>query len=192
MKENTKKTKMLVTYGLFAALLCIFAPMSVPIGPIPISLTNLVLYFAIFIIETKGTTISYVVYLLLGIVGLPVFSGFAGGPAKVVGPTGGYLLGFIPMVLIMGIVYKLAENGVDSKSKGYIVRVMLTVLGMVVGTAVAYAFGTAWFVHQMECDWAYALSVCVFPFVPFDLGKIVVANVLGRAVRIPLKKQNLI
>ena len=94
MKQKNKQIYMLTSYALITALICIFAPLSVPIGPIPISLTNLVLYFSIYIIGFKGSTVSYTVYLLLGLVGLPVFSGGAGGPAKVVGPTGGYLLGF--------------------------------------------------------------------------------------------------
>ncbi len=184
MKNNIQN---LVSYGLFAAMLCIFAPMSVPIGPIPISLTNLVLYIAIFIIGTKGTCISFVVYMLLGIVGLPVFSGYSGGPMKVVGPTGGYLVGFIPMIIVMGIIYKK----IASRMK-LVPDVLITILGMIAGTLIAYALGTLWFMYQMDCELAYALSVCVIPFIPFDLGKMMIANVVGRAVRKPLLAQNLI
>lgn len=180
---NKSKIYYMTTYALMAALMCIFGPMSVPIGPIPVSLTNLILYFAIFLIGTKGTTISYVVYLLLGIAGLPVFSGYQGGIAKVAGPTGGYLLGFIPMVVICGICYAKAQGKLN---------IPVTVVGMILGTAVAYLFGTIWFVMQMDCEVSYALSVCVFPFIPFDLAKIVIANILGRAVRKPLIKQGLI
>ena len=185
---NIKKTSIYnyTAYALIAALICIFAPMSVPIGPIPVSLTNLVLYFAIFIIGTKGTTISYLVYMLIGIVGLPVFSGYAGGIGKVAGPTGGYLVGFIPMIIIMGLAYT------NTKNKKASVNITATFIGMIVGTLVAYALGTLWFVFQMDCTWAYALSVCVFPFIPFDLGKMVIANILGRIVRKPLLKQGLI
>lgn len=173
--------------AMVAAIICIFAPMSVPIGPIPISLTNLVLYFAIFILSTRGTVISFGIYMLLGIVGLPIFSGYAGGIAKVAGPTGGYLVGFFPMIIIMGLVYnKLACD------KKIAVNIGITVIGMIIGTLVAYALGTLWFVFQMECTWEYAMSVCVIPFIPFDLAKIVLANIVGRAVRKPLKVQGLI
>jgi len=183
---NKSKTYFMATCAIMTALLCIAAPNSVPIGPIPVTLTNLILYFAIFILGTKGTTVSYIVYLLLGIVGLPVFSGYAGGIGKVAGPTGGYLVGFIPMIIISGIFFAA------SKKKGKATCVAITMAGMIIGTAVAYILGTIWFVIQMDCDYAYAFSVCVLPFIPFDLGKMVVANILGHAVRKPLIKQGLI
>ena len=186
--SNEKKFTVyeLTSYALMAALICIFAPMSVPIGPIPVSLTNLILYFAIFIIGTRGTMISYIVYLLIGIVGLPVFSGYSGGLAKIAGPTGGYLLGFIPMILIMGFSYKYFRCK-DSKTE-----IIITMIGMIAGTFIAYVFGTIWFILQMECEWGYALSVCVIPFIPFDLLKMVIANIIGRKVRKPLLIQGLI
>lgn len=179
----SKKGKIyqLTTCALFAALMCIFGPMSVPIGPIPVSLTNLVIYIAVYLLGTRETTISYLVYLLLGTIGLPVFSGYSGGLAKLGGPTGGYLIGFIFMAIISGLAYELSKK-----------NVFITCLGMVLGTAVAYLFGTVWFVHQMECEWSYALSVCVFPFIPFDLGKIVIAAVLGKAVSAALIKAGFI
>lgn len=163
--------------ALFAAIMCIFGPMSVPIGPIPVSLTNLVIYIAIYILGTRGTTISYLVYLLLGAVGLPVFSGYSGGIGKLTGPTGGYLIGFILMILISGLALKLSNA-----------KPILTAIGMVVGTAVAYAFGTVWFMIVASYKLKEALSVCVFPFIPFDLGKIVIATILGKAVRVALIK----
>ena len=183
MEQNKGKIYLITSYAIITALICIFAPMSVPIGPIPISLTNLVLYFAIYLIGFKGTTISYVVYLLLGLVGLPIFSGYTGGPAKIVGPTGGYLVGFIFITVLAGLTFDLVKGKL---------RIPLTIVAMIVTTAICYAFGTVWFVQQAECDYAYALSVCVFPFIPFDLGKIVIGTILGMAVRKPLVKQGFI
>lgn len=179
--ENKSKIYLLTCCALMAALMCIFGPMSVPIGPIPVSLTNLILYFALYLIGTKGTLISYIVYLLLGIIGLPVFSGYQGGPAKIAGPTGGYLVGFILLVLISGIIMKRSK-----------LNIPITIVGMIVGTLVAYAFGTVWFVVLMKVTYSYALSVCVFPFIPFDLAKIVIATILGKAVRTALIRANLI
>ena len=174
---------LMATYAIMTALMCIFGPVSVPIGPIPISLTNLILYFSIYIIGMRGTTISYIVYMLLGVVGLPVFSGYQGGVAKLAGPTGGYLIGFVLLALISGFAFE--------KSSGKL-RVPVTIGGMIAGTLVAYIFGTVWFVAMMQCEVAYALSVCVFPFIPFDLAKIVIASALGMAVRKPLCKQGFI
>ena len=77
-----------------AAVMCIAGPLAVPIGPVPITLTNLVIYIAVGVLGTAQGTISYCLYLLLGMVGLPVFSGYAGGLGKLAGPTGGYLIGW--------------------------------------------------------------------------------------------------
>lgn len=177
-----KKILFLARCGLFAALLCIFGPLSIPIGPIPVSLTGLVLYFSVVVLTTKEAVTSCAVYLLLGIVGLPVFSGYSGGIAKLLGPTGGYLVGYLFLVTIAGIFISLTRN------KGKVISFAGALLGMILGTAVSYTLGTAWFVFQSGTDWAYALSVCVYPFIAIDLGKMVVANIVGRAVRIPLEQ----
>jgi len=103
MKEkNFFNLKDMVLMALFAALTCVLAPLAVPIGPVPISLTNLVIYFSLYVLGWQRATITYIVYLLLGLVGLPVFSGFEGGVGKVAGPTGGYLIGFIFMAIVCG------------------------------------------------------------------------------------------
>ena len=78
--------------ALMTALMCALGPLSIPIGPVPISLTNFVIYIAIYLLGTKSGTISYCLYLLIGMVGLPVFSGYSGGLSKLAGPTGGYLM----------------------------------------------------------------------------------------------------
>lgn len=78
--------------------------LSDPVSPVPISLTNLVLYFMVYILGMKASLMSFCLYLLLGAVGLPVFSGFAGGLGKLAGPTGGYLLGFVFMTLAAGFM----------------------------------------------------------------------------------------
>ena len=90
--------------ALMAAVICILGPLSIPlpVSPVPISFTNLAIYFAVILLGWKRGTISYILYLLIGLVGVPVFSGFTGGPGKLVGPTGGYLIGFIFMAIIAG------------------------------------------------------------------------------------------
>ena len=158
--------------GIMAALMCIAGPLSVPIGPVPVTLTNLVIYFALAVTGTRLTLISYIVYLLLGAAGLPVFSGFAGGLAKLSGPTGGYLIGFILMILIGGAVYERSSR-----------QPVIGAVGFFTGLVVAYIFGTAWFVFQMKVAVGYALTVCVWPFVPFDIVKIVLGILVGSAVR---------
>ena len=97
-KSNAKSgltVSQIAVIGVMTAATCVLAPLSLPIGPVPISLTNLVIYFSLYTLGTMKGTISYLVYLLLGLVGLPVFSGFTSGPGKLFGPTGGYLIGLL-------------------------------------------------------------------------------------------------
>ncbi|MCD8050647.1 MAG: biotin transporter BioY [Clostridiales bacterium] len=171
----------LTTCALMAALMCILGPMSIPIGPIPISFTNLVLYLTVYLLGAKGATISYLVYMLLGAAGMPVFSGYTGGLAKLAGPTGGYLVGFLFITLISGVVLERTNA-----------HPVWTFLAMVVSTAIAYALGTAWFMVQSQTPLWSALTLCVFPFIPADLAKMVVATGLGKAVRAALEKAQLL
>ena len=166
--------------AIMAALMCVLGPISIPIGPIPVSLTIFVIYLSVMLIGMKFTLVSYGIYILLGIFGLPVFSGYAGGVAKIAGPTGGYLLGFIFMIIIGGLVRE------KKKDKPVIIGI-----GMVIGLIVDYVFGTAWFVIEMQAGIGYALSVCVWPFIPFDIIKIVLAIVIGKAVGKALGKAGL-
>lgn len=164
-------TQQMALVAIMTALTCILAPFSLPIGPVPISLTNLVIYFSLYLLGWKLGTLSYVIYLLIGLVGVPVFSGFTAGPAKLFGPTGGYLIGFIPMAIIAGIV-------IDKFSQRWI-----QILGMIVGTVICYAFGTAWFCIQAGYTVSAALAVCVIPFIPADLIKMVIAMIIGPEIR---------
>mgnify|MGYP002563489218 CR=1 FL=1 len=164
-------TQQMALVAIMTALTCILAPFSLPIGPVPISLTNLVIYFSLYLLGWKLGTLSYVIYLLIGLVGVPVFSGFTAGPAKLFGPTGGYLIGFIPMAIIAGIIIDKCNNRV------------IQILGMVLGTAICYAFGTAWFCIQAGYTVSAALAVCVIPFIPADLIKMVIAMIIGPEIR---------
>ena len=167
--------------ALMAAVTCILAPLSIPIGPIPISLTNLVVYFTVYVIGLKAGTCSYCLYVLLGVVGLPVFSGYVGGPAKIAGPTGGYIVGFVLMALIGGYVIEKTNR-----------NMVLVIIAWIVGTMVDYALETAWFAYVQHCTVGYALKVCAYPFIVFDLIKIVAATFLGKAVRYALVKAGLL
>ena len=111
MEKNKRiKTRQLALIGVIAAVICILGPLSLPIGIVPISLTNLAIYFAIYALGRKRGTLSYIVYLFIGLVGLPVFSGFSGGFPKLFGPTGGYLIGFLFMAFISGIFIDKFSN----------------------------------------------------------------------------------
>ena len=174
------KTYRMAMTALMAAVTCVLAPMAIPIGPVPISFTNLAIYLSLYLLGWKrGTvllgwkrgTVSYLVYVLIGAVGVPVFSGFTGGLGKLAGATGGYIVGFIPMAVIAGLVIDRYRN------RG------LQLAGMIVGTAVCYAFGTAWFCFVMDSTPMAALSLCVIPFIPGDLVKMLLAMWVGPMIR---------
>lgn len=181
MKENKFTIYQLTFMALMAAVMCVLGPVSLSIGPVPISLTNLVIYFTVTVLGWKAGTGSYCLYMLLGMVGLPVFSGYAGGLAKIAGPTGGYLVGFILMAVIGGLVMEKTQR-----------KVIPSVCGWVIGTLAAYALGTVWFVIIAHCSVMYALTICVFPFLLEDLLKIVIGSLLGKQVRIALLKANIV
>ncbi len=168
---RTTNTYALAVTALMTAVTCILAPLSIPIGPVPISLTNFAIYLALYLLDWKKGTMSYILYLLLGFVGLPVFSGFTAGLGKLAGPTGGYIVGFLPMAVIAGIV-------IDKFNQRWI-----QIAGMIIGTAICYAFGTAWFCIQANYTVSAALAVCVIPFIPADLIKMVVAMIIGPEIR---------
>ena len=179
MKKSTVFN--MTSCALMAALMCVLCPVSVPIGPIPISLSILVILLTVYVLGTWRALVSYTVYLLLGAVGMPVCSGFQGGLAKLAGPTGGYLAGFWLMILVAGIIMEKGKR-----------NLLVTILGMLVGVAIDYAVGTAWFVFQTESTVVHALDVCVYPFIPFDVAKIVIAVLLGSVVYKGLQRAKLL
>lgn len=165
-------TQQMALVAIMTALTCILAPFSLSIGPVPISLTNLVIYFSLYLLGWKLGTLSYVIYLLIGLVGVPVFSGFTAGPAKLFGPTGGYLIGFIPMAIIAGIV-------IDK----YTEKWLLCLLAMIIGTIVCYTLGTAWLAYEAKMDMMAALWAGVIPFIPGDLVKMALAILIAPKIR---------
>ena len=111
--DNQKiRTKQMVLIALMTAVTCVLGPLSIPLpfSPVPISLTNFAIFLAIFVLGMKSGTISFIIYLLLGAVGVPVFSSFRGGFQVLAGPTGGYLIGFIFLALIMGFALDHFDN----------------------------------------------------------------------------------
>ena len=134
MEKTTAKhmsTAQMTVTALMTAITCILAPMAlpIPISPVPISLTNLVIFFMAYILGMKLSVASYVLYLLLGTVGLPVFSGFSGGVGKLLGPTGGYLIGFIFLAAIAGFFVEK-----------FPAKIYMHVVGMIIGMAICYIF----------------------------------------------------
>ncbi len=168
----TKNIKFLTTTALMTAVICILGPLSIPIGPIPISLGTLAIYLTMYVLDKNRGTLAVLIYLLLGLVGLPVFSGFTGGAGKLFGPTGGFLIGYIPMAFLIGLA-------LEKFWKKRIISVLL----IEVATWVLYMFGTIWLMIQANLTFKAALASAVIPFIVLDLAKIIIAAIVGPVLK---------
>jgi len=192
----TKRTNTLTKIALMAALQCIISPFAIafPISPVPMSLATLMLYLSVYILGKKHATISCGLYLLIGLVGLPVFSGFTGGAGKLLGPTGGYLIGYLALAYIGGWCVEKWSGGFGNAGASGVGRLnfWLQGLGLVSGTAICYLFGTLWLAYQAGMDFVAALGVGVLPFVIGDVVKIVVGVAVGNLIRKRLVKAGVV
>ena len=170
------KTKDMTLVAVMAALICVAGPLSIAIGPIPLSLASFAVYLAGAILGWKKGTLAVLIYLLIGMVGVPVFSGFSGGVQKLAGVTGGYLVGYLPCALITGL-----GSGEDKSP-------WLLGACMVGGTVALYVIGTAWFMIQTHNTLAASMGMCVLPFLPGDAVKIVAATLISVPVRKAISK----
>ena len=169
-KDNTNLSVSRMTMiSLMAAVICVLGPLAIPIplSPVPISFTNLAIFFAVCLLGKKSGTISYLVYLALGLIGLPVFSGFTSGFGKLAGPTGGYLIGMIFTAFIAGLSFEKYKNPV------------LIFFGLVLGTGLSYVFGTVWLCIVAHLSPLQGLLLGVLFYIPGDLIKIIIAVILG-------------
>ncbi|MCI9189380.1 MAG: biotin transporter BioY [Lachnospiraceae bacterium] len=175
--------KQITLAGLMTAVFCLLGPLSlnIPISPVPISLGMLALYFVTSVLGMKLGTFSVLAYILLGLAGLPVFTGFTGGAGKLLGPTGGYIIGYIFMALICGFFVDKWGN-----------RLIMEILGMVLGTAVCYLFGTVWLAYLASYTFYQALAAGVLPYIPLDAVKLAIALLVGRQIRARILKAGLL
>lgn len=171
-KSSRKHMQNLTTVALMTAVMCILSPISFAVGPVPISLGTFVLYLCVYMFGAWKSTASVCVYLIMGFAGVPVFVGYTAGVGKLLGPTGGYLVGYIFVTLIGGLMLdKIKRN------------LWLGILWLVVSTVVLYAFGTVWYLFLMGGSVKHALMICVVPFIPLDCVKIAAAVFVGDAAR---------
>ena len=175
--------KQITLAGLMTAVFCLLGPLSlnIPISPVPISLGMLALYVVTSVLGMKLGTFSVLAYILLGLAGLPVFTGFTGGAGKLLGPTGGYIIGYIFMALICGFFVDKWGN-----------RLIMEILGMVLGTAVCYLFGTVWLAYLASYTFYQALAAGVLPYIPLDAVKLAIALLVGRQIRARILKAGLL
>lgn len=165
----------LVRTALCAAVIAVCTFLTIP-SAVPFTMQTFAVFLSLWVLGGDYGTLAVAVYLLLGAVGLPVFSGFRGGLGALLGATGGYLLGF----LAIGLVYWTATALLGA-------RFWVRVGALIVGLLLCYTFGTAWFcIVYARTSGAIgvgtALSWCVLPFIPADAAKLALAVFLGARI----------
>ncbi|MDD2556106.1 MAG: biotin transporter BioY [Syntrophaceticus sp.] len=185
MSKNTVSNfnlRMTVYCALFTALIIIggYISIPIPVGPVPIVLADFFVMITGLFLGLKYGLISTALYLALGALGMPVFAGGGAGLAVLVGPTGGFLFGYLLVVTSIGFI--------TGKRKPSIVT---NLIALVVGNILLYAIGVPWLKFQMNINWAAALAAGLIPFIIGIVIKITVASALGR-VLLPRFKQTLV
>ena len=173
-------TRTLTLTAMLTALLCLCGPLVLPVGPVPVSLTPAVLMLMALLLGAGRATLCCGAYLLMGLIGLPVFGGFTGGMGALAGPTGGFLLGYLPLTMCCGLVCQRTQKR------------SWQLLAMLAGTALLYLTGTAWYCWQSGASVQAALTVCVLPFLPGDAVKIASILTGGQALKRRLTKAGLL
>ena len=173
-----EKLRFMVLASLMAALAAVGAFIHVPIGPVPIVLTNLFVLLAGLLLGSRWGLASIGLYLLVGAMGIPVFAGGRGGIAHFLGPTGGYLFGFALAAWITGFISERSRH-----------LFFLDILAVIVGGLCIYALGIPWLKAVTHMSWNKTLLVGMVPFLIGDALKAAAAVVLARAVRPMLNRQ---
>jgi len=174
--KSTNNLRMMIYASLFAALTAAGAFLAIPIGPVPIALQNLFVFLAGLLLGSRWGVWSVTIYLLTGALGLPIFAGGTGGIAKLAGPTGGYLLGYLPAVFVIGILFEKLPK-----------KPLFSVIAMTLGALIVYACGVPWLKAVTGMAWSKALAAGLYPFLPGDALKIAaavpIAGVLKEYIR---------
>ena len=180
MEESMAKSKFktidLVYIALGAVIITVCSWISIP-TIVPFTMQTFAVFCILGLLDGKRGTISIFIYILLGAVGVPVFSGFKGGFSVLIGPTGGYIFGFV----IMGLLYWLLENLLGKK-------LQIRIIALAAGLLLNYVIGTAWFLvvyarQTGPVSLGTALGMCVVPFIVPDLIKLALAVLLFLRIR---------
>lgn len=168
--------------SIFTALTAVGAFLSIPIGPVPITLQSMFVLLAGFVLGIKGAVLSVVVYLFIGLMGIPVFSNFTGGIQSIFLPQFGFLLGFLAVALISGLAYKKANTMAGFLIYGLFATVVLYIIGL---SYMAFILNV---LMKSGLSFLTILQIGLFAFIPGDLLKLFVASFIG----LRLKKSNIL
>ncbi len=172
MKNQQLKLRMMIVTALFAAIIGVMAQITIPLPLVPITGQTLAIGLAATILGSRYGTLSVILYLIIGSAGVPVFAEFSGGVSKLIGPTGGYLVGFVPTAFLIG--WFMEKRDFTFKN---------AVIANSMGTLVTLALGTAWLKIAAELSWSAAIAGGFTPFIIVGLIKAVLASWIGVLVR---------
>ena len=164
----TKLTvKDLALIAMFAAITAALSQLIIPVGPIPINLATLSVFLCGGLLGAKRGGLSQLVYVLMGAAGLPVFKGFSAGPGYIAGPTGGFIIGYIIAAFTVGTLIRKMPK-----------KMWFYAAAMLAGAVCYFITGTLWYMYSTKTALLPALSLCVYPFIPGDILKILLAAYL--------------
>lgn len=205
--------------AVFAAVIAVMAQLSIPLpGGVPLTLQTLGIMLAGIVLGPRRGTLSVLIYILLGAIGLPVFAGFKGGLSSVIGPTGGFIISFWVVSLCAGLGFSLGKHftansncsDIEDTEKRSIdaisnsasdstsfsafrpMLILLTLIGILAGVVLNYVVGVVWFSSLTGNSMSAAMSMCVLPFVVTDTIKIIIAVILGPVLNAALARNGLL
>lgn len=191
LKQSSSRARSVAYCGLSIALMAVAAWVTVPFGPVPFTLQTLAVMFVLFALTPKEALVAIAGYLVLGGLGLPVFSSFKGGLAALLGPTGGFIVGFLvaaAIALLLGHLvraFALFNSETEKSFFGATIKAGVLARNVLMGVVflvVLYVFGWAWLAISANMDPAAAFAAAVAPFVVIDALKMVAAVLLAQAV----------
>ena len=175
----------IVLMAVFVALMAVCSWISFPVNAVPITLQTFGVFVTAGLLGLQLGTIAVIIYILLGIIGVPVFAGFSGGiacltPYSETGASGGYIIGFIFTAIVIGLFYGIIKKVKDEK-----IKLFLLAASMFLGDVACFIVGTVWFVkfNPWGMDLKASLAACVFPFIIPDIVKIVIATIVVNRVK---------
>ena len=174
--KKRSSVQYLTVCALFAALIAVLSPIAIPLGPIPISLGLLGVLITAATLPSVESFTAVAVFIGLGVCGLPVFSGGGSGAIFLVGPTGGYLWSYLLVAPLVGLLIRSSRRAAMSHSHA---TIFATSLACLAGVAVCYLCGIAQYMLLTQASLYSALTVCVLPFLSFDIAKAILAACLA-------------
>lgn len=167
---KNKTIKQLVVNAMYIALLVVSSFISIPINHIPYTLQTLVVFIILILLNYKDSLIIFVIYLIMGLIGLPVFSGFTSG----ITPTLGFIIGFI----ILPIIYKILYKIIKIKNQN-----ILNIINLFICLLILNVIGTIFYMFIMNLDFLSSLLICVVPFILIDVIKILTSILITNRIK---------